>query len=109
MSSFIPKTDISYVPVWKGGKYCDGCEALDNDLGGENQEHHYGGCIKPPWAEEVPDIDEEVPVIDEEEEVPARKKRKIEELHQKLHSMKNNIDKIEKDIMALQESFSKDK
>lgn len=101
MSSFIPKTDISYVPVWKGGKYCDGCEALDNDLGGENQEHHYGGCIKPPWAEEVPDI--------EEEEVPARKKRKIEELHQKLHSMKNNIDKIEKDIMALQESFSKDK
>ena len=102
MSSFIPRTDSDDVPVWKGGKYCDGCQAANECVGGENQEHHYGGCIKPPWAEEVPDIDEE-------EEVLVRKKRRIEELHQELHTMKNNIDRIERDIMALQESFSKDK
>jgi len=101
MSSSIPRTDSSNVPIWKGGKYCDGCEALDEGVGGENQEQHYGGCIKPPWMDEVPDIDEE--------EVPVRKKRRIEELQHKLHSMKNNIDKIEKDIMALQKSLGDDK
>lgn len=80
----------------KSTEYCEGCDAMEKGIGGENQQQHFGGCIKYDWFDDE-DCEKlfSYPLTFESEDEHISHIKNNEEFYRQILDLKNKNEELE--------------